>query len=380
MQRLSVRDRQILALRYALGETSAEIGKQVGLRDSGVRVRLGRLLAALRESPSGAYGPSTSAWVGDPPPGPLWSRDHYRRFLDAVLAYPPEEVVNITSWIVAHDETIRRQFDLRERFPGFPRGAGAAEDAIEEVQRAIGDRHKQIQNIYRSNLMLGLIRAHEGSHEDVTLYARVIRDELDRTNGRPKLTWREHHFTGVRRGQPGPEGFLFALADEYLDLGDREHRAYWVTAQAGSMATKLLHTNLYHFLNGYPPLALTDSEAPAVRVEGLRLRDFPLARRDWDPANPEDPDEPRASCGKKVGWICAENPDHRWRTTVFMRTGRLTDCQPCQKLRGVAAAGRFEPQVALQRLRRAWGDFETTTPIAPAPTLAALTPDGGEDF
>lgn len=49
MQRLSVRDRQILALRYALGETSAAIGKQVGLSDSGVRVRLSRLLAALRE-------------------------------------------------------------------------------------------------------------------------------------------------------------------------------------------------------------------------------------------------------------------------------------------------------------------------------------------
>jgi len=49
MQRLSARDRQILALRYALGETSAEIGQQVGLSDSGVRVRLGRLLVALRE-------------------------------------------------------------------------------------------------------------------------------------------------------------------------------------------------------------------------------------------------------------------------------------------------------------------------------------------
>ncbi len=49
MQRLSARDRQILALRFALGETSAEIGQQVGLSDSGVRVRLGRLLAALRE-------------------------------------------------------------------------------------------------------------------------------------------------------------------------------------------------------------------------------------------------------------------------------------------------------------------------------------------
>ncbi len=49
LQALPVRDRQLLLLRYALGETSAEIGRQVGLSDSGVRVRLSRLLAQLRK-------------------------------------------------------------------------------------------------------------------------------------------------------------------------------------------------------------------------------------------------------------------------------------------------------------------------------------------
>lgn len=49
LQRLSVRDREILARRYALGETSDEIGHHVGMSDSGVRVRIGRLLAALRK-------------------------------------------------------------------------------------------------------------------------------------------------------------------------------------------------------------------------------------------------------------------------------------------------------------------------------------------
>ena len=48
LQRLPVRDRQIVLLRYALGESSAEIGRQVGLSDSGVRVRLARVLAKLR--------------------------------------------------------------------------------------------------------------------------------------------------------------------------------------------------------------------------------------------------------------------------------------------------------------------------------------------
>ena len=47
--RLSPRDRQLLALRYTVGLTSEEIGAQVGLSASGVRVRLGRVLARLRQ-------------------------------------------------------------------------------------------------------------------------------------------------------------------------------------------------------------------------------------------------------------------------------------------------------------------------------------------
>ena len=49
LQRLAPRDREILARRYALGETSQEIAEQVGMSDSGVRVRIGRLLNALRK-------------------------------------------------------------------------------------------------------------------------------------------------------------------------------------------------------------------------------------------------------------------------------------------------------------------------------------------
>lgn len=49
LQGLPPRDRQILLLRYALGEPSAEIGRQVGLSESGVRVRLSRLLDRMRK-------------------------------------------------------------------------------------------------------------------------------------------------------------------------------------------------------------------------------------------------------------------------------------------------------------------------------------------
>jgi len=49
LQRLRPRDREILARRYGLGETSHQIAEQVGMSDSGVRVRIGRLLDSLRE-------------------------------------------------------------------------------------------------------------------------------------------------------------------------------------------------------------------------------------------------------------------------------------------------------------------------------------------
>ena len=49
LQRLRPRDREILARRYALGETSQEISEHVGLSDSGVRVRIGRVLDSLRK-------------------------------------------------------------------------------------------------------------------------------------------------------------------------------------------------------------------------------------------------------------------------------------------------------------------------------------------
>ena len=48
LAKLDPRDRQLIALRYAIGLTSEEIGPMVNLSASGVRVRLGRLRERLR--------------------------------------------------------------------------------------------------------------------------------------------------------------------------------------------------------------------------------------------------------------------------------------------------------------------------------------------
>lgn len=49
LARLSADDRQLLALRYVMGFTSAEIGEELGLSAGAVRHRLMRLIGRLRE-------------------------------------------------------------------------------------------------------------------------------------------------------------------------------------------------------------------------------------------------------------------------------------------------------------------------------------------
>lgn len=49
LARLEPRDRALIGLRYVAGLDSAEIGREMGLSASGVRVRLHRLLGRLRE-------------------------------------------------------------------------------------------------------------------------------------------------------------------------------------------------------------------------------------------------------------------------------------------------------------------------------------------
>ncbi len=90
------------------------------------------------------------------------------------------------------------------------------------------------------------------------------------------------------------------------------------------------------------------------------LRDFPLIRREWDPGNPQDPDTLSASYQRfAVKWICHKDPTHRFTATVLGRTARLTGCQRCQRLRGIAAVVKGgNERVRLHLIRQAWGDLE----------------------
>lgn len=315
----------------------------------------------------------------NPPPGPLWSRDDYRAFLDKILAYPPEKVVNITSSIKHHDRVIRHQFDLKDAFPYLPKGTGALEGGMVKVRDWLGDRTTRFQNVRRMNVMFGLMRANLGGKADAPLYTRIIRAELERTNGRPAVNWRQHLLAyGVVSGQQNPPGSLFQLSDDAKGTIESARRPYWVSAQASTMERKVAVLNDYHFVVGAPPIKLSTARTPGVVLTGRMLTDFPTFLDEWDPTNPEDPYAMRAGhYAEEVGWICADNPAHRWRAKISDRLIRLVGCGTCNRVRGIAAqnAGGKDPQLlrdALKATRDAWGDFDI--PRRTLPPLPASSP------
>lgn len=282
--------------------------------------------------------------------GPLWTPDDYRRFLDALLAYRPDEIPNVTSWIAHHDSLIRRQFDLRR--PGYPRGIGALEAAIDKIDGWIGERRRTFQNVRRLNLTLGLMRAQIAGHANAAQYAEVIRAALERTGGRPTLDWREHH---NRNGAKG----LFALADEARAVAEATRQEYWVTAQAGTLSRKAAIVNAYHAAYGYPPIELTAARTPAVRVAGKTVADFPLVAREWDAINDGDPASTPAGRRTEVDWICYADPSHRWSASINQRCSRLSGCPDCGRVRGIASVNK-QRKHDLAKIRAAWGDYDET--------------------
>jgi hypothetical protein len=129
--------------------------------------------------------------------------------------------------------------------------------------------------------------------------------------------------------------------------------------------------NIYHFLNGYPDIALTDTKTPSVIVTGRIVGEFPLFLREWDPANEGDRREVSASDGKLVGWICATDPTLRWTKTTSDRLVRLLGCPACGRVRGIAKRVKEAGDASkpLAAIRAAWGHYESADVIPVKPQV-----------
>jgi len=273
---------------------------------------------------------------------------------------------------------------LRDEFPSLPRSIRALEGGLTKVRDWLGRRTRRLQNVHRINVMLGLMRAGLAQAGSASRYSRIIRDELARTNGRPKLDWRRFHYKGqvVGGSNSNPVGSLFRLAEDARDEAEHQRPSYWVSKQASSMHRKLAEMNHIHFTLGAPLLELTRARVPSVSLKRLHVSDFPTYLEEWDPANARDPYRTGAGHGSPVDWICTVDPTHRWSASPDARLGRLQGCPNCKKRRGVAElmAGASDPNVmraAIDTIRAELGPFDdpaaATGSAAPSPAVAPST-------
>lgn len=115
----------------------------------------------------------------------------WRAFVARLIDLPAEDIGGIADWVARENSTVLGQMAMRR--PGFPRGIGAMEAIIEQLDDWIGDRRKVFRNVYRTNLALALMRSQLGGHADTALCSRIIRKELEAVDARPEIDWRKHH-------------------------------------------------------------------------------------------------------------------------------------------------------------------------------------------
>lgn len=244
--------------------------------------------------------------------------DGWRDFIGRLLDEPPSTVANIAAWVERRSELIVHQMTKRRR--GYPRGIGAMEKAIGQLDDWIGDRRKVFQNVRRTNLALGLMRAQIAGHADARLYTRIVRDELLAVGHRPDIDWRKHHDKLGRRG-------LYALVDRAAERREAYRPVALIAAKNRSVGAKVALANAYRATLGFPPLELNrKAKTVSVKTAGQMLTDRPEILREWDPENERDPRTTRASLEKDAKWICSIDPSHRWPASIGQRCLRLTGC------------------------------------------------------
>ncbi len=126
-------------------------------------------LRELREGAQGALaGPS--AW---------------HRFVRAARVSENE---SLERWIAVNAATIEAQFArraLRPRRPDMPLSTAALEQIIRPLVAALYPRRYALKNRERLNRLLMLLQLHANGNDDVRIYAKAIRAQLESNGGRP---------------------------------------------------------------------------------------------------------------------------------------------------------------------------------------------------
>jgi len=269
----------------------------------------------------------------------LWSNRDWDALADDIIA---RAAVHLRDWYLANDELVRRQIELRRRFPLYPRSNSAAEALLRWVGSCFDRRRRNgLRNAKRLHLLLALMRAHHAGQADTAALAALIKPTL-------RSLPRDFHFAWTalhdRRGRP-------SIAALIRSARERVRPAPTPAAAAAYKARSVLAitaaANAELAAAGLPPLVaqVRDGRRSAsVLTRGKWLeRDFPLVACDWDgEANDRPLGSLTAGSGYAAHWRC-HRCAHRWVATVVSRTGLQARCPRC-------ATGRADETSSLAAL------------------------------
>jgi hypothetical protein len=263
--------------------------------------------------------------------------EHWWRFVREVAAMPAAGRRRITAWIERRHDLVLAQ--MSRRVPGLPHSIGALESATTTVGAWIGERKRVFQNVRRTNIMLGLMRAEIAGHADPAAYARLIHDRIEEAGRRPQVPWHAGEDVQGRQG-------LFALCDAARARGEAYERMNAVDRKNRSVEARVAAANAYRASLGFPPLRVNRAaQQVSVIVSGDMLSDHPEIAREWDYEANGDlrPEHVKAGSRKEHRhWACLRNPAHKWPASVDQRCIRLSGCPECAReaFSGGAAPGR----------------------------------------
>lgn len=257
----------------------------------------------------------------------------WRAFVVRLMDLPDAEVAGLTEWVARESPTVVAQMALRK--PGYPRGIGALESVIEQLDDWIGKRRKVFQNVRRTNLALALMCAQLGAHADAARYSKIIRSELEAVDAHPDIDWRKHHDKVGRRG-------LWNLVKASSMRAKAASLVRNVSARNRSIEGKVILADAYRATLGFPPLVINrTAKTVSINMHGQMLTDRPEITRNWDTAaNPTlRLEDLKASYGKPVNWFCLNDPTHTWATSPRSRCATLAGCPECGRRKRGARKG-----------------------------------------
>jgi hypothetical protein len=256
----------------------------------------------------------------------FWGEEGWDALGATVLANGPGFLFQ---WWHRVDPEARVMVRLKHQFGDYPNSNGAAEWPATEIRDRIVPRKKVFRNANRLATVIGLMGIQLAAEASATTYARLLRKRFEQSGWKAGDPWSGHDWN-VGQDRKGTASSLDELIFEAWRREDAKQSGLLARHQATSLANRLAAVNVMRLAEGVEPLTAEvrpDRKTVLVKVEGMKLKQFPEILREWDHEKNthEEPGELAAGRGEKVGWVCPNG--HHYDARIVDRTKRLTGCQ-----------------------------------------------------